>query len=230
MQMTLTFPTRDGDLLAFLMSYSGKITASAAAYGVMPAQATELAALVASFESALLACDPTTRSQSLVVAKNEARTAARDFAYNLGMAIAVRPNVTPAQKLELNIKPRKTPTRYGPPEARPGMDVASTSSRAVDVKIHPGPSAIAGVSSAYVYTFVGETYPTDPTLWQFHSAVGRSDCRIVFPDTVAAGAQVWVCCAYANRRGDTGPVSLPVTTNLQIGGVNGASADLKIAA
>jgi hypothetical protein len=230
MQMTLTFPTRDGDLLAFLMNYSGKITASAATYGVSAADATELAGLVFSYETALLACDPTVRNQASVVTKNEARTAAKLFAYNLGVAIAVRPNVSAALKLELGIKSRRTPTRYGPPTLRAGVDVVTSANRSVDVRIHPSPTAIAGVASALVYTFVGATYPTDPTLWQFYAPVGRSDCRIDFPDTVAAGAQVWICAAYVSRRGETGPISVPVSTNLQVGGVNGASTGLKIAA
>ena len=233
MQMTLTFPTRDGDLLAFLLSYSGKITASAAGYGVMPAQATELATRVTSFESALLACDPTTRSQSLVLTKNEARNLAKNFAYDLGMAIAVRPNVTAAMKLELNIKPRKPSTRHGRPTQRPGVVLVTSSNRTAVVGIHDSAtgdpaSRLPGVVSALVYTYVGESYPSEPTLWQFAGPATRSKFEINFPDSIASGATVWICAAFCSGRGEAGPVSVPISTNIQGGGVSTAS--LKIAA
>ncbi|HEV7297871.1 MAG TPA: hypothetical protein VGN72_00780 [Tepidisphaeraceae bacterium] len=172
MQMTLTFPTRDGDLLAALKSYSGKISASTGSYEVTVAEAADLATLVASYESALLACDPTTRSQSLVFVKNQARNLARDFAYNLGMAIAVRPSVSEALKLDLNIRARKPNTRHGRPTQRPMVGFVSASNRTVVVSIHDSvtgekTSRLSGIVSALVYTYVGEDYPTDPSLWQF---------------------------------------------------------------
>ncbi|HEV7302048.1 MAG TPA: hypothetical protein VGN72_22115 [Tepidisphaeraceae bacterium] len=231
MQMTLIFPQRDGDLLAALKSYSGKINASTGTYEVTMVEATELATRVASFESALLACDPANRSKSLVITKNEARTAAKTFAYALGMAIAGRENVSLALKSDLGIYPRKSPTRHGPPTTRPAVDFVSVANRTVIVKIHHGSTTVEerkGISSAFVYTFVGEDYPTDPSLWQFAGPATRPQFRIDFPETVAGGTKVYVCAAWCNHRGETGPVSVPIGTNIQGGGVGAAS--LKIAA
>lgn len=72
--------------------------------------------------------------------------------------------------------------------------------------------------------------------------------KIVFPDAVANSVQVWACferrrdapqtalpaahrcrcAAWVSRRGETGPVGAPITTNIQ-GGVSSAPA-MKIAA
>lgn len=125
------------------------------------------------------------------------------------------------------------PTPIPAPTARPGMDLVAVVVRTVTVNIHDSASSTkrrkaAGATAAFVYTYVGESYPTDPTLWQFQGPATKSTYEIVFPDSVASGAQVWICAAWMNRRGETGPVSVPITTNIQGGGMSASS--MKIAA
>ena len=76
-----------------------------------------------------------------------------------------------------------------------------------------------GAVAAWVYSFVGTNYPTDPTEWDFQGATTRSTHEIVFPDSVANGAQVWICAAWINAKQEAGPVSVPITTNVQGGGM-----------
>ena len=71
-----------------------------------------------------------------------------------------------------------------------------------------------------MYSFVGMDYPSDPTAWNFEGSTTKPKFDIVFPNTVAGGTQVWVCAAWSNAKQQTGPVSVPITTNLQGGGMS----------
>jgi hypothetical protein len=76
-----------------------------------------------------------------------------------------------------------------------------------------------GAVAAWVYSFVGTNYPADPSQWDFQGATTKSTHEIVFPDTVASGAQVWICAAWINAKQEPGPASVPITTNVQGGGM-----------
>lgn len=228
--MTFKFPRRDGDVLPFLLHFHQQIAAAREALGVSEAELAKLAAAVERFEVAMLACEPTVRNQVAVIAKDEACAAAKAFAYSVAMTIAGRINISAAQKAALNIRPRKPRTRSHCPTERPFVSISSGANRSIDLRVGAGPSTVPGVASVLVYTFVGTDYPADVSLWQFHAALGRPRCRIDFPDTLPAGAQVWACAAYCSRRGERGPTSVPVTTHLQIGGVSRATSAYRVAA
>ena len=53
--------------------------------------------------------------------------------------------------------------------------------------------------------------------------------EVIFPNTVPAGSQVWVCAAWINTHQQAGPVCRPVSTNIQGGGVT-APSPMKLAA
>ncbi len=134
------------------------------------------------------------------------------------------------------MKPRKTNnTPVSPITVAPATAVKSVSGRTAQLSIFDPTSStkrrkIAQAVSAYVYSFVGAEYPTDPALWEFCGSATRDVFSVTFGDEVAAGAQVWLCAAWCSRRGDTGPVSMPVTTRLQFGGVSANEEGMKIAA
>ena len=118
---------------------------------------------------------------------------------------------------------------------QPAVDVIRVSGRTVSLNVHDSASSLkrgkpAGATAAWVYSFVGENYPSDPTLWNFEGATTRPKFDILFPSTVAGGAQVWVCAAWINAKQEAGPTSVPITTNLPGGGAISGDGTMKIAA
>ncbi|HEV7299159.1 MAG TPA: hypothetical protein VGN72_07320 [Tepidisphaeraceae bacterium] len=229
MQMIFRFPRRDGDLLPFLLHFHQQVAAEREALGVSEAEVAELAARVARFEAALLKCEPAVRSKAAVINKEEAGAAARTFAHSVAISIAMRNYVSAPQKQALNIRPRKPHTRSHRPTERPVVTIAACAERSIELRLGAGPSTVAGAASVLVFTFVGKNYPADASLWQFCKGLRRPRCRIDFPDNLPPGVQVWVCAAYCSRRGERGEMSLPVTTNLQMGGVGRATTYLSAA-
>ncbi|MCC6423213.1 MAG: hypothetical protein IT447_07005 [Phycisphaerales bacterium] len=88
----------------------------------------------------------------------------------------------------------------------------------------------AGATAAWVWTFVGTNYPTDPAAWQFQGSATKARHEITFSDSVASGQPVWIRCAWINAKQETGPMSLPITTNIQGGGASVVVQEIKIAA
>ncbi|MCC6422594.1 MAG: hypothetical protein IT447_03880 [Phycisphaerales bacterium] len=58
-------------------------------------------------------------------------------------------------------------------------------------------------------------------VWQFQGSATKSRHEITFADSVPSGQPIWIRCAWINRKQEVGPMSLPVTTNIQ-GGVASA--------
>ncbi len=235
----MAIPTKDALLVPWANNFSTRISASGNPYFVSAAQATEMtsltAAFVGSYNTLMGARADGTKAESQTADKDAKKSALMDLGRELYAFIAASTSISDADKILAGVHVRGAKNSAVPaPTARPGMDIVSVVARTVTVNIHDSASSTkrrkaSGATSAFVYTYAGENYPTDPTLWQFQGAATKSIYKIIFRDTVASGAQVWVCAAWVNRRGETGPVSVPITTNVQGGGVS-ASANMKIAA
>jgi hypothetical protein len=114
------------------------------------------------------------------------------------------------------------------------MDIVSTANRTVTISVHDSAGSTkrgrpAGTAAAWVYSFVGTSYPSDPTGWTFEGATTKPKVQVVFPNTIPGGTQVWVCAAWVNAKQQAGPTSVPISTNLQGGGTNVTPA-MKLAA
>lgn len=57
----------------------------------------------------------------------------------------------------------------------------------------------------------------NPQAWTLQGLCGKPIAEIVFPTSVAPGAQVWFSAYYFNHRKQSGPASDPITTYLQGG-------------
>lgn len=215
----------DAEIASGSANFSTKISATPTAYGLTAAQATAYAAVNTAYQTAYTtAITPATRTKGAVAAKNDAKDALREMASDLAKIIDGTPTVTDQQKIDLGLAIRKTPSPNPAPTDRPGVDLISVVTRTVTVHIHDSASSSKrgkpdGAVAAWVYSYVGTSYPTDPTEWDFQGATTRSTHEIVFPDSVANGAQVWICAAWINAKQEAGPVSVPITTNVQGGGM-----------
>jgi hypothetical protein len=220
---TSFLPNKDAALLAWSLNFSAKITATPTAYGLTAPQATAYATLHTNYATALAACDPGERSKSLVAAKNAARAALKSSARLLALLVQGTASVTDAQKLELGLTVRAMPSPIPPPAYAPALDVVSVSGRTVRIRLHDSTDAArrgkpAGVNGATVLSFVGTTPPDGVDGgWKFEGNTGRTIVDVVFPETVAAGAKVWLAAFWFNGSKQSGPICAPVGTNVQFG-------------
>jgi hypothetical protein len=219
-------PDRDSLLLAWSLNFSNRITATPTTYGLTAAQATAYAAVHAAFATALAAVDPNERSKSLVAAKNTARDNLRTQARALAKLVDGTLTVTPAQRLELGLNVRKTPTPIPVPTASPFIETRQRYGTTVFVRISDGSGKRArpsGTQGARVYTFVGDTPPTDPQDWFDEGQTTRADVELLFPAETPPGTTVWITAAWYNPRGQLGPACTPVSTVLAGGAMRMAA-------
>ena len=228
-------PTTDADLLAWSGHFNSLINATATAYGLTAAQAAAYTAAQQAYADAYQsAYEPTTRTSPVIERKNLARDELRQMSRAYVRIIQACPLVTDEQRRALKITVPKTPTPNGVPTVAPAVDLLGMNGYTMSVGIHDSDPSNkrgrpAGTAAAWVYTFVGETYPSDPSLWAFQGGTNKSTFDIIFPNTVPAGSQVWVCAAWINTHQQAGPVCRPVSTNIQGGGVT-APSPMKLAA
>ncbi len=236
----MAIPTKDAQLVPWANNFSTRISASGNPYSVSTVQATEMtsrtAAFVASYNALMDARADGTKAQSQTADKDAKKSAVMDLGRELYAFVAANTSISDADKILVGVHVRGDKNSAVPaPTARPGMDLVSVVGRTATVHVHDSASSSkrgkpAGALSAWVYTYVGSEYPSDPSLWQFRGAFNKPKAEIVFPDSVANGQQVWICAAWASRRGETGPVSVPITTNVQGGGMSASTANIRIAA
>jgi hypothetical protein len=215
------FGRTEAELYSGSIHFSQKISLDPAAYGLNQRHADDYAAANALWAAAYEAAhDPQTRTRGMVAAKNAAAGTIRAMAADLAGIINGTPSVTEAQKLNLGLSVRTTPSRIGPPTRPPRVDVLSVVGRTVALRIHDttGRGKPAGAAAAWVYTFVGEEYPADASQWRYQGAATRAKYSITFPGFVPGGQPVWIRAAWVNPRQEIGPTSVPITTNLQGGG------------
>ena len=223
----MSIPLKDSLLVPWSNNFDTRITASPITFGLTAAQASAYDALhdpfVAAYNAMMDARANGTRSESLTAATKSAKAALLEYARELYAFVAANNSVSQANKVLLGIHQRAVPGPIPRPGVRPGMDILSVNGRTVGVHIHDSASSTkrgkpAGSVAAWVYSFVGAEYPSDPTLWSFEGSATKPKFEITFPSTVAGGTQIWVCAAWINSKQEAGPLSVPLTTTLQGGG------------
>jgi hypothetical protein len=212
-------PDTDGALLAFSLNFSTRITATPTAYGLVAGDATAYATLHTNFATALAACDPGERSQSLVAAKNTARTALKSSARLLAKRVEGTATVTDAQKLELGLNVRALPTPIPPPANAPGIAILATVGNTVKLRLFDAIDTArrgkpAGVDGASVFSHVGANPPTEVSGWKFEGNTSLTKFDIAFPSETAPGAKVWFTAFWFNERKQAGPTTTPLGTNI----------------
>jgi hypothetical protein len=228
------FYGRSADIVTGSANFASLISTGFAAYGLTTGQASAYGTLNTALQSAYsTANEPTTRTSPTIAAKQQAIVNMRANAILLAKIINATPTVTNEQLLGLGLLPRMARTPIPAPGVRPAMDIIAVAGRTVSVSIHDSASSNkrgkpAGVSAAWIYSFVGANYPADPTAWNFEGSSTKAKFDVVFPTSLADGSQVWLCAAWINNRQQSGPVSMPITANIAGGGMG--ISTMKIAA
>lgn len=229
------FRMSDANLIVWSNAFSAHLTATPVLFGVTADQASAYAIANAKFEAAVNVWrDNATRTPVAMDLKTAARENLLRMAKHLGNSIKSNPATTPAQREELGISARKTPSPVPVPEVSPAVEVIAVRGRVVTIGLGGGTggsrwSRPAGVAGASVFTFVGATAPTDPTAWTFYGLFTRTMFDLQFePSTVAN--TVWVTANWYNERGKTGVACSPKSINLPAATVVPQTNPLKIAA
>ena len=103
-------PKSDESLLRWSLNFSTLISASPLLFGLTASLASSYATLHASFAAGVAACDAGERNRSAVLTKNAARAALKTQAGLLSKLVEGTGSVTDAQKAQLGLNVRKTPT------------------------------------------------------------------------------------------------------------------------
>lgn len=133
--------------------------------------------------------------------------------------------MTDAQKVELGIPPRATPSPIPAPSGWPTIEIIATIGSTLRIRLRDGAGASrgkpAGTSGASVFSFVGATAPTELSEWTFQGNTGRvNKIDVVLPGDLAAGSKVWLTSFWFNGRKQSGPATPPISINLPGGGVS----------
>ena len=119
------------------------------------------------------------------------------------------------------------PTPVPPPAEMPVIDIVSVVGWTMRLRLHNGDSTRrrkpAGVQGAYVFTYTGETPPTDVNAWKFEGSTSKTETKIIFPTTLAVGTKIWLTAAWVNAKLQTGPATVPISTQINYGGLSQAA-------
>lgn len=218
-------PSREGDLVTWLNNFQAKINSAPTSYGLTAAMATANGTLTTSFINSLnIARAEATRSPMNITLKNTAKRAVIDNVRMLARLVQGTPTVTPAQKQDLGLNPRDViPSPIPAPGSAPQLTIVSVNGHLVRVRLsdpaNPSRRGIPdGINGAIVMSYVGETAPTDPSLYKMEGPVSRTTVDVLFPNTLAAGTTVWLTAVWFNERKQLGPACAPVATNINYGG------------
>ncbi len=220
MSRTDFLPARDEDFNAWAVNFSALVAAAPVAYGLLAADATALAGLVTAFTAALTAAtNPGTRTAVTVASKETARVALSADIRSLVRRIQAVATVTAAQKTALGISVIQGIYSLVPaPATSPLLNIVAVTPRqhAIRVVDETTPTRRArpfNAAGAEVYAFIGAagvTPPADLEHWEFKGMATRSD-YIVQYNADDAGKQATIVTRWYNRRGQTGPVSNPIS-------------------
>jgi hypothetical protein len=224
----MAFPQKDSVLVPYSINFNDRLASRADDYGITEPQAASYTAVHVPYLAAVSALDVAraagTRSQSLTAARNDARDNLLRVGRELYAMVSANDAVSDQLKIDLGVHVRGESVRVPMPSKAPSITVADVRERTVTVNVFDknteskrgkAPNATA----AWLYTFVGEDYPADPAGWSFQGATTKYKHDITFPNTIAGGTRVWIMAAWINRKQQSGPPCMPVSTYLQGGGV-----------
>lgn len=216
-------PSKDGALATFSANFSTLISGSPGAFSLLIGDAAALAALVATYTTALSVCQtPNTRTPTSIMAKDTAKAQLKADIRALAKRIQASLSVTAAQKISLGITvPDHVRTPVAPPVTRPLINVLDMAPltfglRLADEATPNKRSKPIGVDGADLWTFVGisgATPPVDLAAWTYQGRVRKADYTLTFSGTLA-GQVAHMRAKWVSTRGDAGPVSADLVRNI----------------
>lgn len=215
-------PSNDQEFRVFVENLSNQVTADPTSLGLSAAIAQTLADKVSIFSGLLeTATHPATRGGSTILAKDIARyDDLEPYVRQIARMIQGQITVTDQQRFDLGLTIRDaTPSPQPVPGFSPQVSVVSVSGRTARIRLKDSQDTTRrgrpdDVIGATIMTYVGSDTPTPTSDWKLQTNTGRTLVDVTFPETVPAGALVWISACWFNNRKESGPMSAPLSTNL----------------
>ena len=212
-------PTREADLLDWCQSFYRNLASDPTVFGLQEADVADYKAMLDAFaQSHATASDPATRTGPAIERKDADKSALRRLSQSVVRQIQARPQTTDEQRRLLDITvPDRKPTPHPAPSGMPDVQVVMAVRHTISLKIRRedgGRGRPVGTIGANVYYAVSPTVPTTSAGWTHAGQATRMGHQIALPESTPAGATVWIAANWYNGRGETGPLSDAVTTNL----------------
>ena len=221
-------PTTDAGLLAFSSQMATKIAADPEDWSLTAANATALTAAQADYATKLAAAvNPQTRGRSTCFAKSQSRTSLVNLIRQVARQIQGSMTVTDQQREDIGLPVRdREPTPRGVP-GQCAVEIVSVIGRTAKVRIYDPANPTRrgrapGVAGITVVTYVGAEKSENPADYALQGVTSKSVIDVTFPASVPAGATVWISAYYFNAKCEAGMAAVPVSTNLQGGGLQAA--------
>ncbi len=204
------------------------VTPVPATWGLTSGQITSYNTLATTYATKLALTQVAgTKTKVTVAQKNEAKKALKLASVRMNRIISSIPTVTNDQLIELGLNPRATPGPRPFPTTPPTVEVISCAGRLVKIRIHDTSTESRGkpfgTTGANLFSYVGSSSPTDPALYHLEGTATRATIDVLFPDSVASGATIWLSACWINARGERGIGSTPISFTIQGGALPAAA-------
>jgi hypothetical protein len=226
-------PRRDSELVPFTNNFATQLTEKFAQVGRSAGDASAFAALNTAWVAAYTAATaPETRTKGTVAGKDIARRACVAKLRELAGLIQKFSGTNDVLRADFGLPVPKQRSPISVPTSAPTPTVVKRYGTTIVIRLGESTGRFTmppGVQGARVYTFVGENPPTNADQMRDEGQTTRTDVEISFPGATI-GAKVWICAAYYNPRGQLGPGSALISTNIAGGTMDVSQGNLRIAA
>jgi hypothetical protein len=225
-------PSIQAQRVDWLVAFNSAVQANLAALNVPVALTTALSTTLATLLAAwAVVQNEATRTRPAINAKDQALANCVAAAREVAAVIQAMPVSVVSNELRLELglpvhDDERTPVPA--PATAPEISIRGVSGWTVNVQlINPGsesPNAKPqGVAGATIFMFVGDNAPSNQDAWEFFANVTRTKLTLNFPSTLTPGTKLWLTAFWRNPTDASGPFAVPVSTQINYGGLAVAS-------
>jgi hypothetical protein len=213
-------PAADALARDWFVNFAARIAANPALYQLTAADATNIDGVVDDFVAAYaIAVEPITRTPVTIAAKDAARNVAEQLCRQFAIQIKFNAGITDEDKIAAGVRP-PNPNRdpINPPASSPLLNVlgatpGSHTIRYADTSTPDSPAKPFGAAMMQLWVAIGATPTTDESTAKFYGTFTKNPVGVSFVEA-DDGKVATYFARWANRKGDTGPWSLPVSMRI----------------
>jgi hypothetical protein len=213
-------PGTDEGALTWMQNFSSGITANPALYQLMAADATTISSAVTAFATALaVSSNPATRTPVTVATKDDAKTSAEQVCRQYAQMIKLNAGISDPDKIAIGVPPVNTTRSPIPaPSSSPLLDVIGATPGQHTLRFADSGSPDSrkkpfGAMNLQLFRVVGTAPANTPDDADFVGAITKNPVEVGF-DFSEAGKTATYFARWANRRGEVGPWSAPVSMTI----------------
>lgn len=213
-QLPPYIPAKDTDLDAWAANFSTLITASPGTYGLVAADATAIAAIVATWHAAyLLITSPTTKTATTVAAKDTAKINLLATVRPYSIQVSLNAGVSPSNKTALGVSARTSvPTPIPAPTTSPAISITAALPQQHVLRYRDETSSPSVKSKPYgaiacqIFALASGTNAPDLSSLMYKTQETKSPTLIEW-QAGDVGKTAWYAGRWVTRKGLEGPFS-----------------------